>query len=560
MMHRLTAPRLAAWKLLALPLAWLAAAQPVAGQELDELIRARVEQLLDTGALELDGVSIAARTLLPKIYEARSFAPAWRDAAQVDSLLDLIDEAYQEGLDPGDYHDAAVRAAREQFADLAAVPADRRAALDLILTDSVIRVGYHLRFGKVDPIALDSNWNLSRVLVNQDPVMTLQAAIDAPSMRDFAAQVLPRNRLYGRLKTALAEYRAIAAAGGWPKVPDGETLRPGMSDSRVAALERRLAMTGDLQGVSAATAPDETADAPRETPYDGEVVPAVRRFQERHGLAADGVVGRTTLAALNVPVEQRIEQIRASLERARWVLADLGEEFIVVNIAGFHLYLVRGGNIAWDTRVVVGRPYRRTPVFKAEMTYLVLNPTWTVPPTILREDILPAQRRDAGYLAGRNIDVIDGGGRSVDPSTIDWRGQRTFPYRFVQRPGPTNSLGQVKFMFPNDHAVYLHDTPSRELFERASRPFSSGCIRVEDPLMLARLLLEPAWDAGRIDATLATGRTETVFLPKPVDVLLLYWTAEVDEQGRIVFWPDIYERDPGVIAELETPFASTPLL
>jgi murein L,D-transpeptidase YcbB/YkuD len=424
----------------------------------------------------------------------------------------------------------------------------------------VIRVGYHLRFGKVDPIALDSNWNLSRVLVNQDPVMTLQAAIDAPSMRDFAAQVLPRNRLYGRLKTALAEYRAIAAAGGWPKVPDGETLRPGMSDSRVAALERRLAMTGDLQGVSAATAPDETADAPRETPYDGEVVPAVRRFQERHGLAADGVVGRTTLAALNVPVEQRIEQIRASLERARWVLADLGEEFIVVNIAGFHLYLVRGGNIAWDTRVVVGRPYRRTPVFKAEMTYLVLNPTWTVPPTILREDILPAQRRDAGYLAGRNIDVIDGGGRSVDPSTIDWRGQRTFPYRFVQRPGPTNSLGQVKFMFPNDHAVYLHDTPSRELFERASRPFSSGCIRVEDPLMLARLLLEPAWDAGRIDATLATGRTETVFLPKPVDVLLLYWTAEVDEQGRIVFWPDIYERDPGVIAELETPFASTPLL
>jgi murein L,D-transpeptidase YcbB/YkuD len=497
MMHRLTAPRLAAWKLLALPLAWLAAAQPVAGQELDELIRARVEQLLDTGALELDGVSIAARTLLPKIYEARSFAPAWRDAAQVDSLLDLIDEAYQEGLDPGDYHDAAVRAAREQFADLAAVPADRRAALDLILTDSVIRVGYHLRFGKVDPIALDSNWNLSRVLVNQDPVMTLQAAIDAPSMRDFAAQVLPRNRLYGRLKTALAEYRAIAAAGGWPKVPDGETLRPGMSDSRVAALERRLAMTGDLQGVSAATAPDETADAPRETPYDGEVVPAVRRFQERHGLAADGVVGRTTLAALNVPVEQRIEQIRASLERARWVLADLGEEFIVVNIAGFHLYLVRGGNIAWDTRVVVGRPYRRTPVFKAEMTYLVLNPTWTVPPTILREDILPAQRRDAGYLAGRNIDVIDGGGRSVDPSTIDWRGQRTFPYRFVQRPGPTNSLGQVKFMFPNDHAVYLHDTPSRELFERASRPFSSGCIRVEDPLMLARLLLEPAPAARR---------------------------------------------------------------
>ena len=560
MTYHPNALRLTPSKLLAFALLWLAAARPAAAQELDELIRSRVDQLAETGVLEIDGVSIAAKTLLPKIYEAREFAPAWRSASQVDSLLALIQEAYEEGLDPGDYHDTAVRAARERFADLAAVPADQRAALDLILTDSVIRLGYHLRFGKVDPVALDSDWNLSRELVDRDPVETLQAAIDAPSMRDFAAQVLPRNRLYGRLKTALAEYRAIAAQGGWPEVPNGQTLRPDMNDSRVTVLERRLAMTGDLQGIAAATVAPETATDDEERPYSGEIVGAVRRFQERHGLTADGVVGRSTLAALNVPVEQRIEQLRASLERARWVLADLGDEFIVVNIAGFHLYLVRGGNISWDTRVQVGRPYRRTPVFKAEMTYLVLNPTWTVPPTILREDVLPAVRRNADYLAGRNMDVIDGSGRSVDPSTVDWRGQRSFPYRFVQRPGPTNALGQVKFMFPNDHAVYLHDTPSRDLFESASRAFSSGCIRVENPFELARLLLAPSWDPARLDATLARGRTETVLLPKPVDVLLLYWTAEVDEQGRIVFWPDIYERDAGVITELETPFVSTPIL
>jgi len=546
-------------QLLVLVLAWPAASQPAAAQELDELIRARVEQLSDTGVLELDGVSIAAKTLLPKIYEAREFAPAWRSLAQVDSLLALIQEAYEEGLDPGDYHDTAVRAARERFVDLATVPAEQRAASDLILTDSVIRLGYHLRFGKVDPVALDSNWNMSRVLVDRDPIETLQAAIDAPSMRDFAAQVLPRNRLYARLKAALADYRDIAAQGGWPDVPDGQTLRPGMNDSRIAVLERRLALTQDLPATTPATALDETADR-EERPYTDEIVAAVRRFQERHGLTADGVIGRTTLAALNVPVEQRIEQLRASLERARWVLADLGDEFIVVNIAGFHLYLVRDGNIAWDTRVQVGRPYRATPVFKAEMTYLTLNPTWTVPPTILREDILPAVRRDENYLAGRNIDVIDGSGRVVDQSTIDWRGQRSFPYRFVQRPGPTTALGQMKFMFPNDHAVYLHDTPSRDLFERASRPFSSGCIRVENPRELAQLLLAPTWDARRLDAALAGGRTETVFLAKPVDVLLLYWTAEVDEQGRIVFWPDIYERDPSVIKELETPFVSTPVL
>ena len=539
-------------------LAWLATAGPALGQDLHEVIRARVEQLLDTGMLEVAGVSIAARTLLPKIYEARAFEPAWRNAAQIDSLLELIDEAYREGLDPVDYHDAAVRAARERFVDPGAMPLDERAALDIMLTDSVIRLGYHLRFGKVDPVVLDSDWNLSRELVDQDPVMTLQAAIDAPSMRDFAAQVLPRNPLYRRITVALADYRAIAAGGGWPEVPDGQTLRPDMSDARVPMLEQRLKVSGDLPGtVGAPEAPPNATGGPV---YTGEVVAAVQRFQERHGLAADGVIGRATIAALNVPVERRIDQMRASLERARWVLADLGSEFVAVNIAGFRLYLVRDGDVVWRTRVQVGRPYRRTPVFKAELTYLVFNPTWTVPPTILREDVLPAVRRNTGYLAGRNIDVIDNGGRIVDPTSIDWSGQRSFPYRFVQRPGATNALGRVKFMFPNDHSVYLHDTPSRDLFERESRAFSSGCIRVENPLELAQQLLGSKWDAARIDAVIAGGRTDTVFLDDPVDVLLLYWTAEVDETGRVAFWPDVYERDPGVIEELGKPFTASPVL
>jgi murein L,D-transpeptidase YcbB/YkuD len=238
MAHDRKARRLSFSGLSLVALAWLVAAQPAHGQELEELIRARIEQLLDTGMLEVAGVSIAARTLLPRIYEARSFAPAWRDTVQIDSLVELIDEAYREGLDPQDYHDEAVRAARERFPDLAAMPADERAALDLMLTDSVVRLGYHLRFGKVDPLALDSDWNLSRELVDQDPVMTLQAAIDAPSMREFAAQVLPRNPLYRRLKVALADYRAIAANGGWPEVPGGRTgFR---RRARVPTLEQRL--------------------------------------------------------------------------------------------------------------------------------------------------------------------------------------------------------------------------------------------------------------------------------------------------------------------------------
>jgi murein L,D-transpeptidase YcbB/YkuD len=330
-------------------------------------------------------------------------------------------------------------------------------------------------------------------------------------------------------------------------VPAGPTLKPGMTDARIPALAARLAATRDL--------PADVA-AGEGVVYDADLAEGVRRFQARHGLAADGAVGTLTLAALNVPVEARIEQLRANLERARWVLYDPESEFLVVNIAGFQLYLVRRGEVVWRTRVQVGRPYRQTPVFRSAVSYLVFNPTWTVPPTIFRQDILPQVRRDVGYLAGRNIDVLDRSGARVDPATVDWSG-RSFPYQLVQRPGADNALGRVKFMFPNEHAVYLHDTPSRDLFERDSRAFSSGCIRVEDPYELVEILLGDTWPRSRVDALVSTGRTETVFLPKPMPLMLLYWTAEVDADGRVAFFADVYERDAAVIAALAEPF-STP--
>jgi murein L,D-transpeptidase YcbB/YkuD len=518
---------------------------PAAAQQTDELIRMRVEDLAASGSLTIDGESIAARQLLPRLYERRAFAPTWQSLAQVDRLLELIEEAWLEGLEPRDYHADAVRAARDAFADPAALPPARRAELDLLLTDSVIRLGYHLRFGKVDPVALDPHWNLSRSLVGEDPVVTIQAAIDSESLREFAAAVIPRERLYERLRNALAQYRAIAAAGGWPRVAPGRVLTPGMADVRVRALAERLAVTRDLAAADAGA----TSDL-----YDDVLVRAVQRFQQRHGLAADGVVGPATLAALNLPVERRIDQLRANLERARWVLYDPDSEFLVVNIAGFKAYLVRRGEIVWQSRVVVGRPYRRTPVFSATMTYLVFNPTWTVPPTILRDDILPEVRRNAGYLDEQRIDVFDAAGVRVDPATVDWSSAAARGLRLVQGAGAANALGRVKFMFPNEYSVYLHDTPSRALFERDSRAFSSGCIRVEQPLELAERLLGLGWDRARIEATIASGRTETVFLDDPMAVLLLYWTAEVDADGGVSFFPDLYGRDAALIEALAEPF------
>jgi murein L,D-transpeptidase YcbB/YkuD len=258
-------------------------------------------------------------------------------------------------------------------------------------------------------------------------------------------------------------------------------------------------------------------------------------------------------------VAARIDQLRANLERARWVLYDPESEFLVVNIAGFQLYLVRRGEVAYRTRVQVGRPYRQTPIFKAEMTYLVVNPTWTVPPTIFRNDILPQLRRDPAYLATRDIELFDSANAPVDASTVDWSA-RSFPYRLVQRPGPDNALGRIKFMFPNEHSVYLHDTPSRDLFDRDSRAFSSGCIRVENSFELAEVVLGRSGARERLDAIVASGRTETIFLPKPMTVMLLYWTAEVDAAGGVAFFPDVYERDPTVIAALAEPFAAPPTL
>jgi murein L,D-transpeptidase YcbB/YkuD len=518
------------------------------GQSAADLIRTHVEELRVGGRLEVLGQPIASRDVLPRVYENREFAPAWASLREVDELLATLDESYLEGLDPNDYHAEALRAFRATVPDLGMLPASERAAIDILLTDSIIRLGYHLRFGKVDPNALDPNWNSSRPLVGEEAAVTIQKAIDASSLREFAARVIPRVFLYERFKSALADYRAIEANGGWPSVPAGPTLQPGAVDERVPTLAARLAVTGDLPA----------AAAPYGTQYDEPLAAAVRRFQSRHGLAADAAVGPATLAALNVPVATRIAQLRVSLERARWVFYDPESEFLVVNVAGFQLYHVHRGEILWRTRVQVGQPFRQTPIFRAEMTYLVVNPTWTVPPTVFRNDILPAVRRNPAYLASRNIDVFDARGAAVDAATVDWSG-RNPPYRLVQRPGPDNALGRIKFMFPNEHAVYLHDTPSRDLFSRDSRAFSSGCIRVENPMELAEQLLGQRGRA-RLEARIASGRTETVFLDNPMTVMLLYWTAEVDAAGRVSFFPDVYQRDASVIAALAEPFLAPPAL
>jgi len=515
--------------------------------ETQEAIRSEIEQLRESGRLSLGDVEIASGELLARVYERRNFEPAWSGLEKMNALAELIEATALDGLSPADYHLGEIRRVQSMIANGRVLDAAARAALDIGLTDSLIRLGYHQRFGKVNPYDLDPDWNFARAFRNRDPALVIQEAIDADSLAGYVENLFPREELYRQLQAYLAKYRDLAASGGWPVVPDGPTLRPGDKDERLPVLERRLAATGDL-------APGVLVDT---SVYGGALESGVRAFQERHGLDVDGIVGPGTLRAMNVTVEERIEQIRVNLERARWVLDNLGDDFVIVNIAGFRVYLYRDNEEIWSTRAVVGRTYRKTPVFRSTMRYLVFNPDWTVPYSIATKDILPKVQQDPGYLAAGDFIVKDRNGDVVETADIDWSalGGRNFPYTLVQQPGTNNALGEVKFMFPNEHAVYLHDTPGKGLFDRAARTFSSGCVRVEHPFRFAELLLEAnSMDAASIEELRQSRQMKSVFLKEPIDVLLLYWTAEVGGDGRIHFYEDVYLRDRAVLEALNSPY------
>lgn len=515
----------------------------VTADEVQEVMRTRIDTIHETGSLSVGQDPIAAVRVIANLYENRDFMLVWTRRAMIDDLMAMIAEAPNHGLDPADYHFDAIQARLDLVAKgLRGITS--QVDLDLLLTDAFVRIAFTIHFGKLNPEDLDPVWNLSRGFEEDSDIIELFfMALDEGSIREFIVASAPDFAPYRRLVDALRQHRSLAERGGWPQVPEAGVLKPGERSPRVIDLRARLAATDGLENV-----PGDPEL------FDDGVEQSVKRFQQRHFLDADGKVGPKTVEALNVPIEDRMDQIRASLERLRWIFRDVPNDFIVTDIAGFQLYLFRDRTRVWTTRIQVGKPYHATPVFKDKMTYLVLNPTWTVPPGILRKETLPAIRRDPDYLKNKNMSVIRSDGSVVDPSTIDFNGK--FPYGIRQEPGPGNALGRVKFIFPNPYFVYLHDTPSKSLFGRSARAFSHGCIRTEDPLDLAALLLEDkeGWDRARIDTVVDSAKMTTVTLAEPLTVFLLYWTAEVGEDGIIGFREDIYNRDARIIDGLNAPF------
>lgn len=510
--------------------------------ERDE-IQQRVALVRDGAAVSIRDGQIASVIVLPALYERRDYTPVWTNPQAADQLIDILENIDADGLDSQDYHLSTLQALRTELAGKSNPVT--RAEYDLLLSDSLIRLGYHLQDGKVNPEELDANWNMTQTLGDLDSILAMSRAIELATLPQLIDELRPGNPIYTRMKKALAHYRQIEAQGGWPQIADGPTLKPGMSSERVNAVRRRLVASGELHGDTASTQ------------FDDHLENAVKRFQQNHGLTADGIVGPGTLAAMNIPVKARIDQLRANLERARWVLRNLPDNYVITDIAGFRVNYSRSGKSAWSTRAQVGKPYRKTPVFRDTIRYLEVNPTWTVPPTILKQDTLPKIRKDPDYLRNKNMEVLTFSGKPVDPASIDWSQYpaKPFPYLIRQRPGPKNALGRIKFMFPNKHAVYLHDTPSRSLFDRDARAFSSGCIRVQHPFEFAELLLDdPVWTKQRLLEVVESQKTTRINLKKPITVLLLYWTVDASADGNVIFKPDIYARDPAIIKALNSPF------
>lgn len=532
----------------------------LADPELRERLRHRLEVLHEPGRLVADDLLLHAAPLLQALYQQRGWEPLWFDeqarAQPLQAhLFDSIDLAYKHGLEPRHYHRDALTGLMQTLQAGDASNPDRRVLADfeLLASDALLTLGHHLMHGRVDPETIDPGWMIQRE--NPDLLRRLADArgdgdIDPARILDALAPHYPE---YRALVDRLALQRELLDNGPWPVIGPGPLIRPSDNDPRVVEIRQRLILLGDL--------PDPTENM-QEQPehYDEELASGVRGFQRRHGLDIDAVIGPRTLAALNVSPSERIDQLRANLERWRWLPRELGEEYILVNIAGFSMRVHSYGETVMTQRVVVGTPYRRTPVFTGRMTYLVLNPSWEVPHRLAAQDQLPRIRADVDYLDRMGFAVLQGWGaeeRRIDPAEVDWQAlsSRNFPFRLRQAPGPENALGQVKFMFPNRHNVYLHDTPARGLFAQEERALSSGCIRIEDPDRLTRWLLSERaeiFSPEQIEAVLAGGRETTVRLNRPLPVHLLYWTAWVDERGQVQYRRDIYQRDGLLVEALNT--------
>jgi murein L,D-transpeptidase YcbB/YkuD len=510
-----------------------------------EYLRSRLAGLPLRSKTELNADLICNPALLLDFYVRREIRPVWvagdRLNPKAEVFIETIARADQEGLDANAYHRDDIFTLltdieHSTFMDRAR-PA-KFAELELLLTDALFSYGFNVSEGIVEPNSGNFGWYIEKP--KKDIPKILQGALKDDRLEELVDRLQPRHSGYLRLKSALLKYQNIKKAGSWHTVPGGSKIRKGDAGQRVAALRLRLMGSNDLE---------DTQNGNPEY-FDDALEDGVKRFQARHGLKVDGVVGFNTLSALNVSLEDRIQQIKLNMERWRWLPQDLGARYILVNTADFQVKVIENEQTLKTIRAIVGKKDRPTPMLSRKLTYLELNPYWNIPHKIALNDILPCIKKDPDYLMDKGIRIFENwtaDAKELNPESIDWSGigKDNFIYKLRQDPKSSNALGRVKFMFPNEFSIYLHDTPARELFDRTKRAFSSGCIRVEKPMELAAYLLSdnPKWDLQELIAAVDSKKTRAISLPAPINIHILYWTAWVDKDGITQFREDIYGRD-----------------
>ena len=499
-------------------------------------LRSALEALREQSLTAHERAELAA---LEAFYHLRNHRPAWADEERLNRLDQAFRSLADDGLDPTHY-----LASRSPYPGL---PTDdprhhgQSICTEIDATRAFLRALSDLRFGRLRPADVETIWRhreqpdaLSSEGRLRSLVATAVVTLDDP-LAAFAA-VRPSWPAYAGLRAAHAAERKRPDADADTAVPSGPLLRPGMHDPRVPLLRQRFGIapeSPDLANV-----------------YDARLVTAIEAFQQANRLTVDGIIGPATLAVLNLDRAARLDKFRVNLERMRWLAGEHHRRFVLVDVAGAWIHYYRDGEAVWSTRAQVGRPTRRTPLLVSEITHFTFNPTWTIPPTILRNDKLPEIRADIGYLARNNIRVLDHEGNPLSPEAIDW--ERPGPILLRQDAGPDNALGRVAIRFPNPFHVYLHDTPSQRLFERDQRAFSSGCVRVQQADTLVDLLL--ADDGGdtleRAQRLRSGTRTANFSLNQPVAVLLTYLTVDIADDGTPIFRPDVYRLDENVLRAL----------
>ena len=498
--------------------------------------------------------------VMPKFYQMREFNSAWfQDGRLLELAYEMRYEIIQskyDGLNPSDYHLDVINSyfqiaesAKNNNSEMGKIDL---ANLDILLTDAYIMLSTHLLRGKVDPERLKSVWNIQRTASELSLDLHLNEALSQGNLRKSLEELYPSFSIYKNMRQglrAMMEYQERFQSNpiaSWNSLKAGKSIKKDDSHSHIPEIRKRLEFWNFIQSYY----PED------EKNYDSILEQGIKILQARFGLQPDGVIGQGTYYALNQKPEDLIATAAVNMERLRWLPGDLkDQELILVNTANFQLDYIQSRDTLLSSRVIIGKSYHSTPQFSALMSYLVFSPTWTVPGSITRNEIIPAVKKDPDYLTKKNMKVLTNTGVAVNPNTIDWTSvnARKFPFFIRQMPGEQNALGLVKFMFPNQYSVYIHDTPTRSLFEREDRALSHGCIRIQKPAELAELLLsfDPKWTKEKISSAMRQKTEQVVVLDRKIPVVIVYITYWSDFRGNQFFRQDIYSRDSEIYLALK---------